>query len=75
MSKNAKKPSNYLAPLAIAGITVGVLYKAYRAIFKPKRAPVAYLPEPEQTTQKPEDSNPDTSTTEATLDTGSKDLK
>lgn len=32
MSKGNKKPG-YLAPIVITGITAGVLYKAYKAIF------------------------------------------
>lgn len=34
---NAKKPNRYLAPLVIAGITVGVLAKAYKEIFKKEK--------------------------------------
>ncbi|MEB3754832.1 hypothetical protein [Acinetobacter sp. MD2(2019)] len=37
--KTAKRPNKYFAPLAIAGITVAVLAKAYQAIFKKDKLP------------------------------------
>lgn len=43
--RDAKRPNRYLAPLVIAGITVGVLAKAYKAIFKKdKKAPQLAAP-------------------------------
>ncbi|ESK40683.1 hypothetical protein P256_01138 [Acinetobacter nectaris CIP 110549] len=34
MSRENKKPGRFLGPLVITGITAGVLYSAYKAIFK-----------------------------------------
>ncbi|MCF9046415.1 hypothetical protein [Acinetobacter nectaris] len=34
MSRENKKPGRFLRPLVITGITAGVLYSAYKAVFK-----------------------------------------
>jgi hypothetical protein len=53
MSRENKKPGRFFGPLVITGITAGVLYSAYKAIFKKPEYETTYTENDDFTTTEP----------------------